>query len=178
MSLAQQDRTEAVAHYVIARSDENKLGAVKLNKIMWYADLEAYRRCGRTITGQTSYEKQKLGPVPNNIVRAIRHLEQTDVIKTRMVPTFGDRDRRQYVWLESPDLSVFTPDEVDILNEAINWVCDNHTAASISELTHDTLWEQAELGEQIPVGAATIVPDELDGDDIAWALRELATIPE
>lgn len=178
MSLAKQDRTEAVAHYVIARADVNKLGAVKLNKVMWYADLEAYRRCGRTITGQTSYEKRQYGPVPNNIVRAIRHLEQTDVITTRMVPTFGDKDRRQFVWLKEPDVSVFSSDEVDILNGAINWVCDSHTATSISELTHNTLWEQAELGEQIPVGAATITPDDLDGDDIAWALQELANAAE
>ena len=70
--------------------------------------------------------------------------------------------------------NVFTPVEVDILNEAIDWVCDTHTARSISELSHDMLWGQAELGEQIPIGAATIVPEEISGEDISWALRELA----
>lgn len=178
MSLVEQDRTEPVAHYVIARADPNKLGAVKLNKVMWFADLEAYRRFGKTITGQCSYEKRQHGPVPNNIVRAIRHLEQNELIATRTVPTFGGMERREHVWLKNPDVSVFSPHEVDILNEAINWVCDQHTAKSISELSHDTLWEQAEIGEQIPVGAATVVPDDLDGDDIAWALQELANAGE
>jgi hypothetical protein len=172
-----RDRTEAVAHYVIARSDPNKLGAVKLNKVMWFADLEAYRRFGRTITGQTSYEKRQHGPVPNDIVRSIRRLEQADKIATRNVPTFGGV-RREHVWLKKPDVSVFSSEEVDILNEAIVWVCDNHTAKSISELSHDALWEQAELGEQIPVGAATVIPDEITGEDIAWALKEMADAAE
>lgn len=168
------DRTQQVAHYVIARADPNKLGAVKLNKVMWFADLEAYRRFGKTITGQLSYEKRQLGPVPNNIVRSIRTLEQDDKIRTRDVPTFNGAVRREFVWLEKPEVGVFSADEVDILNEAIQWVCNNHTAQSISDLSHDALWAQAELGEQIPVGAATIVPDDLDGDDIAWALKALA----
>ncbi len=176
VSLAnQQDRTEVVAHYVISRAGSNKLGAVKLNKVMWFADLEAYRRSGKTVTGQMSYEKRQHGPVPNNIVRSIRRLEQNEMIATREVPTFGGT-RREHVWLKKPDVTVFTPEEVDILNTAIDWVCDQHTARSISELSHDALWAQAELGEQIPIGAATVTPDELDGDDISWALKELATL--
>lgn len=171
--VAAQDRTEVVAHYIIARADPNKLGAVKFNKVMWFADLEAYRRFGKTITGQLSYEKRQHGPVPNKIVKSIRRLEQADKIATRDVPTFGGT-RREHVWLKKPDVSSFSPDEVDILNEAITWVCDNHTAKSISELSHDALWEQAELGEQIPVGAATVMPDDISGADIDWALKELA----
>lgn len=174
VTVAKRDRTEVVAHYIIARADPNKLGAVKLNKVMWFADLEAYRRFGTTVTGQTSYEKRQHGPVPNNIVRSIRRLEQADKIATRDVPTFNNGTWREHVWLKKPDVTVFTPDEVDILNEAIDWVCEMHTARSISELSHDALWEQAEIGEQIPVGAATIVSDELSGADVTWALKELA----
>lgn len=174
MSLGMQDRTEAVAHYVIARADAKKLGAVKLNKVMWYADLEAYRTMGRTITGQQSYEKRQLGPVPNNIVISIRTLEQDEKIATRSVPTFNGYSRREHIWLKQPDVSVFSAKEVDILNEAITWVCDQHTAQSISEMTHDVLWEQAEIGEQIPIGAATVVTDEVTGDDMSWALKELS----
>lgn len=169
-------RTEIVAHYIVSRADPIKLGAVKLNKVMWFADLEAYRRLGRTITGQVSYEKRQYGPVPNDIVKSIRRLEQADKIRTRDVPTFAGT-RREYIWLKKPDISSFTADEVDILNEAIGLVCDEHTAKSISALSHDKLWDQADLGEQIPIGAATVVPDEITGGDVAWALKELAQAP-
>lgn len=168
-----EDRTEAVAHYVIARARPEKLGAVKLNKVMWFADLEAYCRLGRTITGQTSYEKRKHGPVPNNIVTSIRRLQYAEKITTRDVPTFGG-PRREHIWLKRPDVSVFTADEIDILNKAIDWVCNAHSAKSISDLSHDALWEAAELGEQIPIGAATIRTDDVGAEDVAWALRELA----
>lgn len=173
MSANLQDRTEVVAHYVIARANPNKLGSIKLNKVMWFADREAYRRFGRTLTGQLSYEKRQYGPVPNNIVRSTRKLEQDDAIATREVPTFGGGMRREYSLLKQPDVSAFSAEEVDILNEAIAWVCDDHTAASISELSHDALWQGAEIGEQIPVRAAVVIPDEVDGDDILWAAKAL-----
>ena len=173
MTLVEQDRTASVAHYVIARSQPDKLGAVKLNKVMWFADLEAYRRFGSTITGQTSYQKQQRGPVPNNIVRALNALRDEDKILTRDVPV-GGVVRREHLWLVQPDVSGFSPEEVDILNEAIDWVCNDHTARSISELSHDAMWEAAELGEQIPVGAATVVPDEISAEDLDWAVSELA----
>ena len=173
MSLNHQDRTESVAHYVMARSQPDRLGAIKLNKVMWFADREAYRRFGATITGQASYQKQRLGPVPNNIVRSVNRLEHDGKIVTRRAVTpIGVR--REYLWLKQPDVSTFTPDEVDILNEAIDWVCNDHSAMSISDLTHDALWEAAELGEQIPIGAAIIAVDEVEADDLAWAVRELA----
>lgn len=74
-----------------------------------------------------------------------------------------------HLFLKQPDVSVFSPEEVDILNEAIDWVCNDHTANSISDLTHDALWEQAEMGEQIPIGAATVEEDDIQPEDIEWA---------
>ena len=36
-------RVAAAVHYVIAKATPSKLGHVKLNKILWCADLEHYR---------------------------------------------------------------------------------------------------------------------------------------
>src|ERR1700674_1295888 len=69
-----RDLTKTVAHYVIARSVPEKLGATKLNKSMWIADVLSFLKTGRTISGQTSYKKLQYGPVPNNIVRYITEL--------------------------------------------------------------------------------------------------------
>jgi hypothetical protein len=43
-----QDRLLWATHYVIARCDPAKLGATKLNKVLWFADVIYYRRHGRT----------------------------------------------------------------------------------------------------------------------------------
>ncbi len=53
MNLFKADhKTKTVIHYVISHTEPEKLGAVKLNKVMWRADVEHYRRYGKTITGQ------------------------------------------------------------------------------------------------------------------------------
>ena len=171
------DRTAVVAHYVITRARAEKLGKVKLNKVMWYADLESYRRFGHTITGQRSYQKLQHGPVPNNIVRATRSLERDGAISLRTVATPVGQ-RHEFVWLKEADVTQFSSAEVDILNTTIDWVCDNHSACSISDLSHDALWEETDLNEQIPIGAASLTIAEATAEEISWALKELPLAPE
>jgi hypothetical protein len=48
MALGKTDRVTSVAHYVIARCAPEKLGATKLNKVLWFADVKFYRHHGRT----------------------------------------------------------------------------------------------------------------------------------
>ena len=49
--------------------------AVKLYKILWFADIEHYRLTGRSITGAASYTKRQYGPVPKGIMQALTTLE-------------------------------------------------------------------------------------------------------
>ena len=52
--------------YVAERSEhDDRFGAVKLNKIMYYADFTAYWKLGRPITGAT-YQRLDEGPLPGN----------------------------------------------------------------------------------------------------------------
>jgi hypothetical protein len=46
-----QNRLAGVTHYVIERCEPAKLGATRLNKILWYSDVLYYRHHGCTITG-------------------------------------------------------------------------------------------------------------------------------
>ena len=49
------DKLQAAVHYVCFRSpDPRSLGKTKLNKILYYADREAYLRTGRPITHSTA----------------------------------------------------------------------------------------------------------------------------
>ena len=116
------DRTKAVAHYIIARSKPEMLGATKLNKVMWFADVLAYRMTGQTITGQASYQKQAHGPVPNNIVIAVRSLLTEGAVTKRDAST-PVGVRHEYLWLKEPNVDLFNATEIDILNQMINDVC-------------------------------------------------------
>ena len=57
----------------------------------------------------------------------------------------------------------------------IDWICKDHTARTISDETHDLLWESADMGEVIPFGAALAFrAAEVTEDDLSWARTELA----
>lgn len=53
---------------LISRASEgdSPFGSVKLNKILFFSDLTAYRRWGRTISGE-EYQKLEHGPSPKRM---------------------------------------------------------------------------------------------------------------
>ena len=45
---------KSLVHYICWRcADPTKLGAVKLNKVLWRADFKAYLELGESVTGAT-----------------------------------------------------------------------------------------------------------------------------
>ena len=149
----QHKRLRALVHYVCERCpDPTMLGATKLNKVLWYVDTIAYRKDGQTISGETTYIKRQFGPVPKRILKTLEGLENDGSIVIRNVPSLGG-SRREFISLKPSNHSIFTDEERLIIDQVIDVICRDHTAASISELSHDAIWEAAELGEEIPVYA-------------------------
>lgn len=166
-------KLNATVHYVISRCQPEDLGATKLNKILWFADVAYYERFGKTITGD-EYVKRQFGPVPKHVLAATRELEDKGLIVSKEVEHFG-KPKREFWSLEEADISNFDPHSIAIIDQMIEWICTDHTASTISDHTHDILWESAEMGEVIPLGAALAYrAAEITEDDIAWARAELA----
>src|SRR5262245_5541433 len=157
---SKQGKLARVTHYIIARCDPEKLGATKLNKVLWFADVHYYRRHGRTITGSDNYMKQQYGPVQRNMLGVIAELKNDRKIVERLADT-PVGFRREYVWVEEPDLSSFEADEIDMLNTVMDWICNGESARSISEISHDALWDETEIGAPMPVRAGAVVPAEI-----------------
>ncbi len=150
------ERVAAVVHYVIAKTDPGKLGHVKLNKILWYSDLEHYRWHGVSITGLRHYMRTPQGPMSQEIAKAVSLL-----VKERKVaePTVkvADFHRREMVGLDRPDVSSFTDGQSDILDRMIAVVAPL-TAKQLSELTcGDSLWREVKNGEAMPIATGSIV---------------------
>lgn len=145
-------RFEQAVHYVIANTDPEKLGKTKLAKVLFFADLEALRRTGKSITNVV-YEKRLFGPMPRDLYHAIESLDTHDLIAQRHGSRFG-YEQHQFWATKDPDLEGFTVDEIAILNEVTRIICEHHTAASISDFTHNAeAWEFAQEGEEIPLAA-------------------------
>ncbi len=147
-------RFERLVHYVCELCPRDKLGAIRLNKILWYADTFAYRLHGKTISGETAYIKRQFGPVPQNILKALENLQETGALNVIEKPSYSFGEiKREYHVLTGADVSCFSADERKIVRDVADIICHEHTASSISDLSHDIIWESANSGEEIPVKA-------------------------
>ena len=144
-------RFDEALHYVVSITKPDELGMTKLAKVMFYSDLEAYRRTGKPMT-EAKYVKRRHGPMPADIYNAIERLGGAGKIATGHGDKFG-YPQRQLWSREEPELCGLTARDVAILGECTRNICENHTAASISDQTHNIAWEVAETGEEIPFAA-------------------------
>jgi hypothetical protein len=175
MSTSEEDRLARLIHYIVRRCEaHHELGAVKLYKVLWFSDLAAFRRTGRSLTGATEYRKLQHGPVPFGVGRALQQLEREQKIRPREVNTPAGV-RRELLWLVEPDITAFSATDIDIVNQVIEWVCA-HTAEQISLATHDALWDEVQLKDPIPIAAAAFAFSEPTEDDIDWATNAIATL--
>ena len=171
------EKFKALVHYICWRcEDPTKLGAVKLNKALWRADFRAYLELGESVTGAT-YIKRQYGPVPSDILPALRDLKAEGKLSIRDVEYF-EKDKKEFFALTRPSLSSFTAEEISLADEAIEYVTEKHTARSISAESHDRIWELARIGEEIPYYTMFSKPAEITEDDIDWAKMKIAELQD
>jgi hypothetical protein len=161
-------KLKAMAHYVIAGSDPARLGSIRLNKILWYVDTLHYRANGASMSGET-YVKRQHGPVPEHVLRALGKLEEEDAIVIRKRSRFG-LPMTDFIPMTDPDPKALTPEEMALIDEVREYICTEHTADSISQHSHDQIWEAANMGERIPLNASlAAVPGEPTAEMLTWA---------
>ena len=171
-----RDKFKALVHYVCwkRRDDPAKLlGSTKLNKILWLADFITYYREGAPITG-ARYVKREFGPVPRAIMPVLRDLEREGAVFTREI-SFHGRPKVDFIIAREPMVE-FSMKELETIDRIITFVCEEHTAKSISDLSHDHIWHSAEDGEEIPYFTIFAIPGELTEDDRQWALQAIEDI--
>jgi hypothetical protein len=158
-----------LVHYICEKAeDPSVLGSIKLNKVLWYSDVINYLVTGRSITGET-YVKRQHGPVPRDVLRAINELVQDGKIARGKVDHFGFI-KHEYISIYAADKNAFSGSEMALIDDAFDHVCIHHTARSVSDETHNVIWEMAEMGEVIPYHAvfASMI-GEVDEADMTWA---------
>ena len=166
-----RDKLKRLIHYVAYRRVDRPevLDAVKMNKALWYSDQSAYLSTGVPITGD-KYIKKAMGPVSSSLKPVVDELESEKLIALRHL----ESEPINYLALTTPDTSIFSGEEMRMIEDAIELVCDQHTSESISQKSHDIVWELAQLNEEIPYHAIHGGRlDEVDSDDLEWAQGEL-----
>lgn len=164
------EKFKALVHFIVheCREHPSRLGAIRLNKSLWYTDVTGFRATGVSVTGET-YVKRKNGPVPSHILATIRELQEEGFI--HIEEPQHTYDARKYISLEAPPTGVLSEDEKDMARAVVSAVL-GYTANAISEMTHDIIWKAADDGEEIPIyttlaAEAGDVTDEVK----AWAAQ-------
>ena len=160
---------KALTHFMIHECADNpkKLGATRLNKSLWHADILAYRATGSSITGD-KYVKRQNGPVPAEILATIRQLQADGLVAVKEPE--AQYEPRQFFSLKQPETGSLSADEMSVARAVLSDVC-NLTTTEVSEATHTSIWAAAAMGEEIPL-AATLVGrgGELTKEVADWAI--------
>ena len=145
---------KALVHYVVNQCKDNpeRLGAIRLNKALWFIDVYSYQKEGFSVSGER-YVKRERGPVPAKILATLGELQREGKLVIED-PKFLYEPRR-YISKVNPDLTLLSEEDRHLARAVVDWVCGK-TANEISELTHEQVWQSAVEGEEIPLYATLV----------------------
>lgn len=135
--------------------EQQYFGMVKLNKLLFYADMEAYKTLGHTITGE-KYHKEPYGPVPDNSKATVALLqsERAAYIEPEQFP--GGQVADRLIATAPIDDSFLSQTEREIVARVVR-AHARDTGREISDKSHEfTGWKMVEMGENIPFSAVFI----------------------
>jgi len=161
--------------YIAQRCEgDERFGAIKLNKILFYADFVHYLQYGRSITGQ-EYQKLENGPAPRHLKPVHRMLEKEKAIKVVERSYFGRRQKKT-IALREANLSHFSGSEIAVVDRIIRSLWDMN-ATETSDVSHKFVgWQYAELNETIPYPAALLDRRPLTQEELNYGLELEASI--
>jgi len=161
---------ELFLYISLACLEDKTFSSIKLNKIFFYSDFDAYGRYGKPITG-VAYRKLANGPAPRPLVPLREELIRDGALGFAKRPVH-DLYRERAFALREPNYDLFSAREISIVEDYIRFFW-NWTSKEISEYSHGMAWKIAVEGELIPYEAVFISDDPVTEEDVTRA-RELA----
>lgn len=170
-----REKFENLILYIVSKvPNPVKLGAVRLRKILYFADSINYLRKGEPITGAT-YIKWTGGPVPREFPSSLDRLQRDGAIVEKPGQHPLGHPMKFYYALKEPNYELFQPEEISLVDDLIREICDEFTAEGISEASHTRAWELADVGEELPYYTVFVTRfGEVDEATIEWAKERIA----
>lgn len=146
----------------------NKLGAVKLNKILWFADRAFMYEHYKSIT-QGEYIRNPNGPVLKKIDKILNELERDGYIEG-----IGKKGtQKSFKSIKKPDFRGITAQEISIIDSIMAKLASK-SARELSKQTHDAVWEKTKNGDIMPLESVFLKDIVLPmQEDIQEALKQL-----
>jgi hypothetical protein len=165
-----------VVLYVISLCLPERLGAVKLNKILYFCDMLLYAWAGHPLTGAT-YKKRPHGPTTDDLLPALRDLQKEGLIHIGKADYFGYIKTVFRLRGELSSLPSLNDQEKQLISDVTEFVANQNTAKTISELSHNLAWEMAEFGAELPYYSAfALFPTTVFEETVEWAKSKVDEI--
>lgn len=150
-----REKLKAVVLYIFGASKPDRLGAVKLHKVLYFSDMIHYAQTGKPITGAI-YRKRPFGPTCDALLSILSQMQRDGLIEIKTVDYFGHR-KTEYFALAGGRPDSLSESEILLLDEVIDFVCNRNSAKTISEYSHKAPWERANFGEPISYSSAYLL---------------------
>lgn len=168
-----RERLKSVVAHVCAAC--SGVSAVRLHKILYLSDMLRYAQTGEPLTGAT-YRKQPGGPACDELRSVLSELHGIGAIEIHTVDYFGYL-KKEYVTPFAPSLNRLANDEIELVNEVVEFVFGSGLAGTIGEFRHNRPWELAEYGDEIKYNSVFMMfPSEVSPEAMAWADAEVRRI--
>ena len=99
-------------------ADDPTVGSVKLNKLLYFAEFSSVRMTGVPITG-VEYQRLDNGPAPRRLLPIRGALIEDGAAELQHATVFGFAQQR-LVALREPDMSEFSTDEIEIIDQVVD----------------------------------------------------------
>ena len=156
---------ELVLYAAQESQGDERFGAVKLNKILFFADFLSFGLAGEAITGAT-YQRLGNGPAPVQMLPIAKEIEEVRDGHFINKPYFN-RMQRRLVPLRSANMNLFSAAEIDLVDDVIRSLYP-HDATGVSLLSHERsfAWNVVSDGETIPYCAVFLSARKATSADI------------
>lgn len=153
-------------------SDDPRMSRVKLNKLLYRADFEAFRVLGHSITGAT-YVRGEHGPMAAELPSAEKRLRERGSLVWRTEQA-GPYQQKVPVAQKGADRAQFTDDELQVIEAALAELAP-HGGKGASEWSHEQSagWNLVRDNQPIPYETAFISTETPD-DSLFRRAKRLA----
>lgn len=150
-----QNRLRQMILYVALKCNGAKFfGAVKLNKILWKADFDAFAARRIPVTGR-EYLKQRFGPALREMLPLQRDMVANGLIQFEHRDFGDDIVEDRTIALVEPDLSLFNEDDLKYVDASVRhyW---HMTGTESSDESHGIAWRTRAIGVAMPYESALL----------------------
>lgn len=166
-----QLRLREMVIYVAGRcAQARRFGKIKLNKIIWKADFDAYAARRVPVTGR-AYQRLKFGPAPVEMAPLYSEMLQDDLISLSLIDLGDNHIEHRTIPKVRPELKFFSEDDLSYVERSISYFWDL-TGEEVSDDSHGVAWRSRADGDPMPYELA-LLSDSSPSEEQARRLLEM-----